>query len=289
MNNPVKKEFVSVIIPTYNRSAFLGEAIKSVLSQTYRSFELIVVDDGSTDDTREILSVYKDRILIIFSEHGGPSAARNRGIQSCQGEFIAFLDSDDLWLPKKLERQTDFFRNRPEALICQTDEVWIRNGVRVNPRKKHKKFSGWIFEKCLPLCVVSPSAVMIHRSVFEKVGLFDEALPACEDYDLWLRIAPCYPIHLVKEQMVIKRGGHQDQQSKVIPSLDSFRIKALCKALESGNLNPLQYGNALKELEKKCLIYGNGCLKRGKAGEGKKILKLPDRYVSSQIFEKTGR
>jgi len=274
----MKRVYVSVIIPTFNRSAFLKESIESVLAQTYRDFELIVVDDGSTDNTPEIMSLFEVKISTITSKHEGPSAARNRGIMAAQGEFIAFLDSDDLWLPDKLEKQINFFRSNPEVFVCQTEEIWIRNGVRVNPREKHKKYSGWIFDRCLPLCIVSPSAVMIHRNVFDRVGLFDETMPACEDYDLWLRIAPHYQIYLIEEPLAIKRGGHPDQQSKRVPALDSFRIQALCKALESGDLTPSQYDKAFEELKKKCFIFGNGCLKRGKKQEWEKFLRLPDRY-----------
>ena len=270
--------YATVIIPTFNRSAFLKESIESVLAQTYRYFELIVVDDGSTDNTPEVLSSFKGKISIITGRHEGPSAARNRGIMAARGKLIAFLDSDDLWMPDKLKKQMDFFRKNPEAFVCQTEEIWIRNGVRVNPREKHRKYSGWIFDRCLPLCIVSPSAVMIRRNVFDRVGLFDETMPACEDYDLWLRIAPLYQIYLIEEPLVIKRGGHSDQQSKMVPALDSLRIKALCKALESGVLTPSQYDMTFEELEKKCSIYGNGCLKRGKKQEWEKFSRLPDRY-----------
>jgi glycosyltransferase involved in cell wall biosynthesis len=280
----MKKNFVSVIIPTYNRSAFLKEAIDSVLAQTYKNFELIVVDDGSTDNTREILSIYKDKISAIFAVHGGPSSARNLGIKSSRGEFIAFLDSDDLWMPKKLEKQIKFIKHNPGVSICQTEEIWVRNDVRVNPRKKHKKFSGWIFEMCLPLCIVSPSSVILHRTVFDKVGLFDETMPACEDYDLWLRISPFYQIHLIEENLIIKRGGHSDQQSKAVASLDSLRIRALCKALESGILDASQYNKALEELKRKCFIYGNGCLKRGKTEDGNRFLKLPEQFARKNVF-----
>ena len=271
-------ELVSVIIPTYNRAAFLGEAIDSVLSQTYTQFELIVVDDGSTDATAELLRQYGGKISVLHTGHGGPSAARNRGITAARGKYLAFLDSDDVWLPGKLRSQMLFFQEHPEARICQTEELWIRNGVRVNPMKKHKKYSGWIFEQCLPLCIVSPSAVVIERSIFEEVGLFDETFLACEDYDLWLRIAARYPIYLLDTPLIIKRGGHNDQQSKIIPHLDQYRIRALCKILDSGILNPAQRRQALSELKKKCRIYGSGCLKRGRRDEGELFLKLPEKY-----------
>jgi len=185
---------VSVIIPTYNRALYLKEAIDSVLSQDFCDFELIVVDDGSTDATSDIIDSYNGAFRYICQRHRGVSAARNTGISHAKGTFVAFLDSDDLWLPKKLSAQVDFFREHPEALICQTEEIWIRNGTRVNSKKRHKKYSGDIFEKALPLCIVSPSAVMIKKNLFDLVGLFDESLPVCEDYDLWLRISARYPV-----------------------------------------------------------------------------------------------
>jgi glycosyltransferase involved in cell wall biosynthesis len=274
----MEKNFISIVIPTYNRASFLKEAIDSVLSQTYRNFELIVVDDGSTDDTPKLFSSYDDKIRVITQANQGPSASRNRGIKAAKGDWIAFLDSDDGWKPDKLEKQVQFIKDNPEIKICQTEEIWIRNGKRVNPRKKHEMHSGWIYEECLPLCIVSPSSVMIHRGVFEKVGLFDETMLACEDYDLWLRIAPHYPICLVREKLIVKQGGHADQQSHVISSLDLLRIKAMVKSLESGGLNESQFEAALLELNKKCRVYGNGCIKRGKKEEGEKYLSLPEKY-----------
>jgi len=271
-------ELVSVIIPTYNRASFLKEAVESVLSQTYKNIELIVVDDGSTDATRELLLQYGAELSVLHTGHGGPSAARNCGIAAARGDYIAFLDSDDVWLPDKLREQMLFFQDHPEARVCQTEEIWIRNGVRVNPMNKHKKYSGWIFEQCLPLCIVSPSTVMIERSVFTSAGLFDETFLACEDYDLWLRIAARFPVFLLDTPLIIKRGGHNDQQSKIIPQLDQYRIRALCKILESGILQPDQHRQALAELKKKCRIYGSGCLKRGRKDEGEQILKLPENY-----------
>jgi glycosyltransferase involved in cell wall biosynthesis len=271
-------ELVSVIIPTYNRDGFLREAIESVLSQAYKQFELIVVDDGSTDTTGDLLQQYGTGLSVLHTSHRGPSAARNRGIAAARGEYIAFLDSDDVWLPDKLRAQMLFFQDHPEARVCQTEEIWIRSGVRVNPMKKHKKYSGWIFKQCLPLCMVSPSSVMIERSVFGRVGLFNETFLACEDYELWLRIAARYPIYLIDTPLIIKRGGHADQQSRLIPTLDQYRIRALCKILESGILQPDQHRQALAELIKKCRIYGSGCLKRGRRDEGEQVLKLPESY-----------
>jgi glycosyltransferase involved in cell wall biosynthesis len=268
---------VSVIIPTYNRASFLLEAIDSVFMQTFENVELIVIDDGSTDETAEALKKYQDRLIYQVQDNQGVSAARNYGLLLSQGKWIAFLDSDDLWLPKKLETQLHFFSQNPEAVICQTDEIWIRNGRRVNPQKKHQKFSGDIFAPSLKLCLVSPSAVMIQRDLFDRVGCFDEALPACEDYDLWLRISSQFPIYLINQPLVIKRGGHPDQLSRTIPALDRFRIQALIKLLHSEHLTGQQTISVLKELETKCRIYGQGCLNRGKIEEGRDVLDLPER------------
>jgi len=260
------KPQVSVIIPTYNRAWIIEEAIHSVLAQDYTEFELIVVDDGSTDQTFDVLESYRNDIKVLSQKNKGVSAARNRGIAEASGKFIAFLDSDDLWLSQKLSVQIDFFNQTPDALICQTEEVWIRNGFRVNPKKRHKKPSGMIFKPSLKLCLVSPSAVMIRRRLFDRVGGFDETLPACEDYDLWLRISCRFPIHLIDTPLIIKRGGHDDQLSKGT-GLDKFRIKAIEKIIKSGLLSEDQHRAAVKTLKEKCDIYAAGCRKRGREEE----------------------
>ena len=268
---------VSVVIPTYNRGWILKEAIDSVLSQNFDDFELIIIDDGSTDNTRDLLACYKDRLFVIHQPNKGVSAARNRGISAASGRYIAFLDSDDLWLPDKLLRQLAFFSSNPDALICQTEEIWIRNGIRVNPKKKHRKRSGMIFEQSLPLCLVSPSAVMMERSLFRIVGDFDEDLYACEDYDLWLRVSCRYPIHLIDEHLVIKRGGHRDQLSKS-RGLDRLRIRSLLKILRSNLLSKTQASEAGKTLYEKCIIFAGGCLKRGRFDDYRRHMNLADQY-----------
>lgn len=265
---------VSVILPTYNRDSMVRRAIDSILSQTYPHVELIVVDDGSTDNTAALLDAYGERINVIRRANGGVSAARNSGIRSATGEYIALLDSDDYWLPEKLAEQTAFFKSQPDALICQTEEIWIRNGKRVNPKKRHQKFSGMIFEKTLPLCLVSPSAVMMRRSLIDEVGLFDESLPACEDYDLWLRISWKYPVYLIDTPLIVKCGGHADQLSSMA-ELDKYRIQALVKILKQDGLSQSQRNAALTMLEKKCRIYANGCDKRGRCEEAVYYSALP--------------
>jgi len=272
-----KKPQVSVIIPTFNRGWIIKEAIDSVLAQDYKDFELIVVDDGSTDSTSEILAYYENDIKVLFQKNQGVSAARNRGIAKASGQFIAFLDSDDLWLPQKLYTQVEFFNQMQDALICQTEEVWIRKGIRINPKKRHKKPSGMIFEPSLELCLVSPSAAMIRRSLFDKVGEFDVTLPACEDYDLWLRISCRFPVYLIDTPLIIKRGGHDDQLSSMV-GLDKFRIKAIEKIIKSGRLAEDQYRAAVKALKEKCKIYADGCRKREREEEALYYESLSGKY-----------
>ena len=284
---------ISVIIPTYNRASVLPRAIGSVLVQKSADFELIIIDDGSTDDTCRIvrgirtshLGIRKNEkpneprvpspeIRVFHQENRGPAAARNLGIKEAKGEWIAFLDSDDEWKTGKLKAQLEFFGENPDHLICQTEEIWVRNGVRVNPMKKHKKSGGWIFEKCLPLCVVSPSAVMMHRKLLNEVGLFDESLPACEDYDLWLRVAAKHPVGLIEKPYLIKYGGHADQRSREFPAMDRFRIQSLAKILSQNILTPEQTFAARRMVEEKSRIFIAGALKRGKEKEAEEIQKL---------------
>jgi glycosyltransferase involved in cell wall biosynthesis len=276
----MKHPLVSVIIPTFNRAGMVCEAIDSVLEQRFLDYELIVVDDGSTDNTQVMLAIYGNRFTLALQDNRGVSAARNKGAGMARGTWLAFLDSDDLWLPEKLYRQVQYIAENPSCLLCQTQEIWIRNHERIYPKKKHRKPSGMIFEPSLQLCLVSPSAVMIKKLLFEKTGGFDETLPACEDYDLWLRISHRYPIHLVDDPLVIKRGGHNDQLSKT-PNLDIYRIQSLYQLLTSGGLTHDQEASTIKVLKQKCLIYANGCRKRGRIDEALQYERLADSAVDA--------
>lgn len=256
--------------------------MKSVLAQTYKNFELIVIDDGSTDETAEVLESFGRDIRYLRQENRGVSSARNLGLSHARGELIALLDSDDLWQPEKLEVQAGFFRSNPQALICQTEEIWMRNGRRVNPKKYHKKQSGDIFDASLERCMVSPSAVMFRSSLLDAVGRFDPALPACEDYDLWLRVSCRHPVHLIPEPLIIKRGGHPDQLSTSVESLDRYRIEAICKLLDDGVLTPVQREKALAMLAQKANIYCQGCRKRNKMEEVERIRKVTARPFADE-------
>ena len=270
---------ISVIIPTFNREHFVQKAIKSVLEQTYTDFELIIVDDGSTDNVSQAISKFNDpRLSYIYKENKGVSSARNHGITISQGKYIAFLDSDDYWIPQKLEKQMRFFKNNPEYKIQQTQELWIRHGKRVNQMKKHEKPSGEIYGDCLKMCVITPSSALINKTIFNEIGLFDESLPACEDYDLWLRISCKYPVALIDENLIVKYGGHQDQLSRKIKFLDKYRIQAMQKMLNSGILSEAQKQLTITELHNKCTIYGHGCIKHNKQEEGYKYLNLAKQY-----------
>jgi len=257
--------FFSVIIPTYNRRDAVRRAVGSVLSQTMKDYEIIVIDDGSTDGTEESLGEFGGSIRCISQEHAGVSAARNRGISASHGEHLVFLDSDDLWLPDKLFEQQRYILGNPRTRIHQTDEIWIRNGRRVNPKNRHRKREGFIFKESLELCLISPSAVAMERGLFDEYGLFDENLPACEDYDLWLRITAREFVGLLERHLVIRHGGHADQLSSRYWGMDRYRVFAIIKLLASGSLRPDEnlIECAKTVLLEKCIILKEGAEKRG--------------------------
>ena len=264
---------VSAVIPTFNRGHCLLRAINSVLAQTTPVDEIIVVDDGSDDKTYDLLvkSELLDmrgqlpNIRYLYQENKGVSAARNLGIKEAENEYIALLDSDDAWAGTKIERQAlKLEKKNFSCRITHTEEIWLKDGQRINPKKKHKKSGGFIFEKCLPLCCISPSSVLLHRTLFNDYGFFDEKLPACEDYDMWLRLCAFEEVLFVEEALTIKYGGHADQLSRAFWGMDRFRVQALEKLINSGKLSKTQRSQALEMLVKKIEILLLGAKKREK-------------------------
>jgi glycosyltransferase involved in cell wall biosynthesis len=269
---------VTVIIPTYNRGYCLAESIQSVLGQSFTDFDLIVVDDGSTDNTPEIMRQFSGIQQIQLGENRGVSFARNQGIAEAKGEWIAFLDSDDLWEKKKLATQMKWAESNSDHHAIYTNEIWVRNGVRVNAMNKHRKYSGDIFRYCVPLCIVSPSSVLLQAELLKEVGRFDESMPVCEDYDLWLRIAIRFPFHFIDEKLIVKRGGHGDQLSRKFWGMDRWRVQALEKLLQEKRLNEDQRDWVVAMLIEKCGILANGYGKRGKIQDEEHYRNLVARY-----------
>lgn len=258
---------VTVIVPTHQRRDLIARALESVMTQTAPPGEIIVVDDGSDDGTADHVRASFPGVRVIEQDNRGVSAARNRGIAAARGRLLAFLDSDDTWLPDKLGRQLAAMARAPWARLCHTDEIWIRRGVRVNAMDKHRKAGGFIYERCLPLCAISPSSVLVDRRLLDEVGWFDESLPACEDYDLWLRICARHPVLFVDEPLLTKYGGHDDQLSRRYFGMDRFRIAALEKMLASGVLDDEQQQATLVTLRDKITVFASGARKRGREVE----------------------
>jgi len=258
---------VSVVIPTYNRYELLKRALRSVSSQTLPPDEIVVVDDGSTDNTRKIQEEFPN-IRYIYQENGGVASARNRGIEVARYELIAFLDDDDVWDERKLEIQLPY---HDDYAVTFCDECWIRNEKEIRVPKKYAKFDVVDFTQILSHTIIAPSSLMVHREVFEHVGVFDTSLKVCEDYDLFLRMAREYPLKFIDEKLIRKHAGHPNQLG-FTPHLDRYRVEALKKHLphpkviyeltkkykillkgaskNNDSKNSIYYERQLKELEK---------------------------------------
>ncbi len=256
---------VSVVIPVFNRKTLILRALHSVLKQSLPAHEVLVVDDGSTDGARDAILQNFPQVRYIRQNRLGVSAARNRGIRMATGNWIAFLDSDDAWAVEKLACQIEALKKQPEYLLCHTNEIWIRNGVRVNAMKKHEKKGGWIFQHGLPRCAISPSSVLVNKRFLEALGGFDEGLPVCEDYDLWLRICARSPVLYLDAPLTIKYGGHKDQLSRQYWGMDRFRVQALDRILTGGNLKKADDIAARRMLYQKSKILMKGAKKRQNA------------------------
>ena len=276
---------ISVVIPSYNRRPTLTRALQSVFDQTSAVDEVILVDDGSTDGSNDMVEQQFPRVKIIRQANRGVSAARNRGIAAAQFDWIALLDSDDSWMPHKIEQVREAWQQQPGYVLYHSDEIWIRNGIRVNPKHKHRKSGGWIFENCLPLCAISPSASVISKSALQSVGMFDENLPACEDYDLWLRLCHQYPVNYIDKALITKYGGHPDQLSRQHPAMDRFRIRALYRLLKTTALQPEYYRAAETTLLGKLDILIKGAVKHRNQDLVDEFVTLRDSWSRERVTQ----
>ena len=269
---------VSVIIPTYNRCGLLERAIRTVLEQSLPANEIIVVDDGSKEGLLDDIKARFPQIIWLRQKNKGVAAARNYGIQESRSPWIALLDSDDEWDSRKLERQAEYILRNPQTRALHTDERWIRSGNEVMPPSYLDKSADHLWERSLRHCLVCPSSVMLHRSVFEEIGYFDESLTVCEDYDFWLRLLLRMPIDLVDQKLVIKHGGHSDQLSTITWGMDRFRILALQKLIKQNGLSNEQIVAIQNVLIEKCKIVEQGAHKRSKLEEAEKYSALVEEY-----------
>lgn len=268
---------ITAVIPTHNRAPLLARALDSVCAQSEPPDECLVVDDGSSDETEALVRRAYPAVTYLRQPHRGVSAARNLGIERARGDWVAFLDSDDCWMPDKLSRQRRAVKHS-DRVICHTDEIWIRHGRRVNPMRKHRKRGGWIYSHCLPRCAISPSTSMVRRDVLLAAGGFDESLPACEDYDLWLRLCARYPVLYLERPLATRYGGHDDQLSSKHWGMDRFRVTALERMLSEADLPDRHRRETLEALVEKLKILVAGARKCGNEALVAAYLPRLDRY-----------
>lgn len=260
----IKGQDISVVIPVYNRLKPLIKCIESVKNQTTAVGEIIVVDDGSDELFAHEIHQYCREHTVIFhrlASNSGVSTARNTGIRHARGTWIALLDSDDLWTADKIQSQIEFLNREENIRIAQSQEIWMRQGKMIKPKTHHHKPSGDIWKQSLDLCLVSPSAVIFEKELFENYGPFDENMRSCEDYDLWLRIARYESFGLVDKATVIKQGGHSDQLSVAYNRIDDFRIYSLIKNAIAESSTDHKCA-LLEQALKKLSVIRNGAIKR---------------------------
>jgi glycosyltransferase involved in cell wall biosynthesis len=239
------------------------------------------VDDGSTDGTADYVQSLNNQqnLRCLRIPHCGlPGKVRNAGARVAAGDYLAFLDSDDLWQPQKLERQVAYFTERPQIRICHTREIWRRGEKTVSQSGQRHRRCGEIFADALKKCIIGPSTVMMRRELFDEFGGFRENLEIAEDYELWLRITAACPVGYIEEPLVIKRGGHGDQLSEKYGQIEIFRIGALLRNLEEGSFRGEKRQLAARELVRKCRIYARGCEKRGKTEEAEQYRAVARRW-----------
>ena len=281
---------VTVVIPVRNRVEMLRRAVESVLAQTCQNFDLVVVDDASTEDMSGVKDLVESRghYWLLLKENIGPAAARNAGAQVGEGEWMACLDSDDGWSPEKLESQLAWFANHPEMEISQCEEEWVRNGLPLKKKENQHQPDGWVFEKCVEVCCVSPSCTMISRRLWQKLGGFDERYRVCEDYELWLRASLDNPVGLVKGgtgPLVTRHGGHDDQLSFAVEAMDRFRVLALLELMQKQELTESQRQVVVEGVLQRAEVLKKGALKRGKDADAKVYGRAEERQWNDMAEE----
>ncbi len=229
---------ISVIIPTYNRAHIVCETIDSVLAQTYKNYEIIVVDDGSEDNTKEILKKYGEKIIYIYQKNKGLPAARNTGIKHMKGEYAAFVDSDDLFLPTKLEEQMNVFDQNPEIAVVSTMAELIDDDAHKLAGYKPQAFNSCDFKGILESNFVVMSSTIVKKNVLLAVDMFDETLKTCEDWDIWIRILAEYKLYYL-EKPLLKYRISADAMSKNLLKIYEGELMMLNKFQKKYN-NPEQ-------------------------------------------------
>lgn len=277
---------VSVIIPTYNRADFLTEAVDSVLNQTWRDFEIIVVDDGSTDGTRDVVGRYGDRIKYFHKQNKGPSSARNFGTSKAHGNFLAFLDSDDIWEPNKLDIQMNFLQSHPEIKLISCGSYIMGNSRK---RKFHIRgdLSGDLFLTLYQRSFINTSSVVLTQDCFFQVGPFDETIQTAEDYDLWLKVARHFPMAYLDTPLVGIRK-HPDKLSKNKIELRKNAIQVLQTHFDPERVPARIYRRRLSDLY---VYLGRGYLKIGDSGAARASFRhsmglMPLRFRPIRYFLK---
>lgn len=237
---------VSIIIPTYNCERYISQTIDSVLAQDYNAIELLIIDDGSTDNTKKIVLDYGDRLRLISRKNSGVCVARNMGLAEAKGQFICWMDHDDYWYPDKISQQVKAFNRHDDVGVVYSNFTrWNSNSAGIFPTpdsyikksfidKFDPEHSGWIYHLFLLDCYMLTSTAMFRRDVFEKCGAFDESLPYGEDWDLWLRISREYPFLKLNQSTTLYRQ-HQGQGSRMVRGVD-YRTMILSDARDKWGL-----------------------------------------------------
>jgi glycosyltransferase involved in cell wall biosynthesis len=259
---------ISVVIPLYNAEKYIGDTLESVLAQTYSTFEIIVVNNSSTDSSLDIVKKYSD-VKVISQENQGPSVARNKGVALSKGDFIAFLDADDLWVPDKLKIQMEYFNNNPQVGLVYSKYTSVRNGKILRTRPQNG-YSGWIFTKLLYKSIIQTSTVMVKRECLDAVGPYDESFSLGDEYDMFLRIAKKFQCGFV-DKGLIRYRIHDNNTSKNVFLFDKENLGVYKKIYNNfTDLDGKQKRILRKRIARYSMKVAEGLNSQGKLEESKK-------------------